>query len=58
LASFTVWRAISPKLRARNRVEELVTLLLIASSTVAIFTTIGIVLSVLFESIRSSRKCR
>jgi len=44
-------RAISPQLRARNRVEQVVNALLIASSTVAIFTTIGIVLSVLFESI-------
>jgi phosphate transport system permease protein len=44
------WRAISPKLRARNRVEQVVNVVLIASSTVAIFTTIGIVLSVLFES--------
>ncbi|QQS54951.1 MAG: phosphate ABC transporter permease subunit PstC [Candidatus Competibacteraceae bacterium] len=50
------WRAISPKLRARNRVEQVVTLLLIVSSTVAIFTTIGIVLSVLFESIRFFHK--
>ena len=45
------WRAISPKLRARNRVEQVVNVLLIVSSTVAIFTTIGIVLSVLFESV-------
>ena len=45
------WRAISPTLRARNRVERVVDLFLIASSTVAIFTTIGIVLSVVFESI-------
>ena len=50
------WRAISPKLRARNRVERVVTLFLIVSSTVAIFTTIGIVLSVLFESIRFFHK--
>ncbi|MCP5196910.1 MAG: phosphate ABC transporter permease subunit PstC [Gammaproteobacteria bacterium] len=50
------WRAISPQLRARNRVEQVVNLLLIASSTVAIFTTIGIVLSVLFESIRFFHK--
>ena len=45
------WRAISPKLRARNRVEQVVNIFLIASSTVAIFTTLGIILSVLFESI-------
>ncbi len=45
------WRAISPTLRARNRVEQVVNFFLITSSTVAIFTTLGIVLSVLFESI-------
>ncbi|MBK8507666.1 MAG: phosphate ABC transporter permease subunit PstC [Candidatus Competibacter sp.] len=45
------WRAISPALRARNRVEGVINLFLIASSTVAIFTTIGIVLSVVFESL-------
>ncbi|MBL8260743.1 MAG: phosphate ABC transporter permease subunit PstC [Candidatus Competibacteraceae bacterium] len=45
------WRAISPALRARNRVEGIINLFLIASSTVAIFTTIGIVLSVVFESL-------
>ncbi len=50
------WRAISPTLRARNRVEQVVNLLLIISSTVAIFTTLGIVLSVLFESILFFRK--
>jgi phosphate transport system permease protein len=45
------WRQISPRLRARNRVEAIVNVLLITASTIAIFTTIGIVLSVLFESI-------
>jgi phosphate transport system permease protein len=45
------WRAISPTLRARNRVEQVVNLFLIASSTIAIFTTLGIILSVVFESI-------
>jgi len=45
-------RFIHPKLRARNRVEAAVKVFLIASSTVAIFTTIGIVMSLLFESIR------
>ncbi|HRF43699.1 MAG TPA: phosphate ABC transporter permease subunit PstC [Candidatus Competibacteraceae bacterium] len=50
------WRTISPQLRARNRVEQVVNVLLIASSTIAIFTTIGIVLSVLFESIRFFHK--
>ncbi|MDX1514310.1 MAG: phosphate ABC transporter permease subunit PstC, partial [Gammaproteobacteria bacterium] len=46
------WSQISPRLRARNRVEGVVRGFLIISSTLAIFTTIGIVLSVLFESIR------
>ena len=47
-----VWRKITPALRARNQVEKIFTVLLIACSSFAIFTTIGIVLSVLFEAIR------
>ena len=47
-----VRRLVSPKLRARNAVEKIITYLLIACSTIAIFTTIGIVLSVLYEAIR------
>ena len=43
---------IAPELRARNQVEKIVTVFLIACSTVAIFTTIGIVLSLLFEALR------
>ena len=43
---------IKPELRARNHVETVITVLLIACSTIAIFTTIGIVLSVLYEAIR------
>ena len=46
------WRRVSPSLRARNQVEQIVRVLLIASSTVAVFTTLGIVLSVLFEAVR------
>ena len=46
------WRRIHPDLRARNRVESVIRWLLIAASSIAIFTTIGIVLSVLFEAIR------
>ena len=38
--------------QARNQVEKAVMFFLVSSSTIAIFTTIGIVLSVLFESIR------
>jgi phosphate transport system permease protein len=46
------WRSVLPTMRARNRVEKVVMAFLIISSTIAIFTTLGIVLSVLFESIR------
>ncbi len=45
-------RLISPQGRARNRVESVMKWFLIVCSTIAIFTTIGIVLSVLFEAIR------
>ncbi|HYE34953.1 phosphate ABC transporter permease subunit PstC [Methylocaldum sp.] len=47
---------ISKEHRARNQVEKSVTVFLIVCSTLAIFTTIGIVLSVLFESIRFFQK--
>ena len=43
---------ITPTLRARNAVERVIQYTLIICSTIAIFTTIGIVLSVLYESIR------
>jgi len=45
------WRRVSPRLRARNRVERVIMALLIVASLVAIFTTAGIVLSLLFEAI-------
>jgi phosphate transport system permease protein len=45
-------RFVTPGLRARVKVEKAVRIMMVACSTVAIFTTIGIVLSVLFESIR------
>jgi phosphate transport system permease protein len=47
-----VQKTISPSLRARNHVEAIIKYLLVACSTIAIFTTIGIVLSVLYEAIR------
>ncbi len=46
------WKTINLKKRARNVVEAVIKFFLISSSTIAIFTTIGIVLSVLFESLR------
>ncbi|MGA0026435.1 MAG: phosphate ABC transporter permease subunit PstC [Steroidobacteraceae bacterium] len=45
-------RRLSPTLRARNRVEWVIRAALVACATLAIFTTVGIVVSVLFESIR------
>jgi phosphate transport system permease protein len=45
-------RRISPILRARNHVEKLIERLLFFSSFLAVLTTLGIVLSVMFESIR------
>jgi phosphate transport system permease protein len=43
---------VGPRFRARNRVEKTAEWLLILASTVAIFTTIGILGSVLFEALR------
>jgi phosphate transport system permease protein len=45
-------RAVTPHLRARNTVERVLHWLLVIASLIAILTTIGIVLSLLFESIR------
>jgi phosphate transport system permease protein len=43
---------IRPSFRARTRVERLVTIILLLASLIAILTTLGIVLSLLFESLR------
>ncbi|MCB8888544.1 phosphate ABC transporter permease subunit PstC [Vreelandella malpeensis] len=45
-------RRISPHWQARNHVERVITIALGASSAIAIFTTIGIVLSMLGEALR------
>ena len=47
---------VRPSFRARNRVERAIEYLLIAASLVAILTTIGIFLSVLFEALRFFRQ--
>ncbi len=52
LAARFALKRIRIDLRARNRVESVITVFLVASSLVAIFTTVGIVLSLLFESLR------
>ncbi|HKL64334.1 MAG TPA: phosphate ABC transporter permease subunit PstC, partial [Woeseiaceae bacterium] len=46
----------SPGFRARNHVEGVVQMILLAASTIAVLTTVGIVFSVLFESIQFFRK--
>ena len=56
LGAAIAWGRIRPDLRARNRVEQIILLALIAASSIAIFTTVGIVLSVLFEAIRFFQK--
>jgi len=50
------FRRVRPAFRARNRVEHAIEYLLIAASLVAILTTIGIFLSVLFEALRFFRQ--
>ena len=45
-------RAIMPSFRARNAVERTILILMIILSTLSIVTTVGIVLSLLFESLR------
>jgi len=47
-----ILKLIKPETRARNQVERFVKILLVFCSTIAIFTTIGIVLAVLYEAIR------
>lgn len=51
LGGLLAWRSVEPRLQARNRVESIFKALLILCSLIAIFTTIGIVLSVLWESL-------
>lgn len=49
--AWSVWR-INPAQRARLQVERVGRVFLVASACIAILTTVGIVLSVLFESLR------
>ncbi|SON54100.1 Phosphate transport system permease protein PstC [Hartmannibacter diazotrophicus] len=52
---FWAWRRINPAMRARNISETFIRVLLLGSSLVAILTTLGIVLSLLFETIHFFR---
>lgn len=47
---------ITPEMRARNVVERVIMWVMIVCSTIAILTTVGIVLSLLFESLRFFQK--
>jgi phosphate transport system permease protein len=52
IPAIIAYRSINKDLRARNLVEGATKIFLLCCSTVAILTTLGIVLSVLFESLR------
>ena len=52
MGGFFAWLTMSPLLRARQQVERVFKGALFSCACVAIFTTLGILLSVLFESIR------
>jgi phosphate transport system permease protein len=43
---------VAPSMRARNRVERTIMVLMIGCSTLSVLTTLGIVLSLFFESLR------
>ncbi len=52
LGAFLAHRSIHIELRSRNIVEGIIKIILICCSAVAIFTTLGIVMSVLFEALQ------
>lgn len=56
LGGAIAWRRITPEFRARNSVEGVISGVLIVASSIAVLTTIGIVMSVLFEAIRFFRE--
>ena len=49
---FAAWRLAKPEFRARTHVERFIRLTLGLCSAIAVLTTIGIVMSLLFESLR------
>ena len=52
LGGLFAYRQINPGFRSRTAVERILMIVLAGSSAIAIFTTIGIVFSVVFESMR------
>ncbi|MCH9650449.1 MAG: phosphate ABC transporter permease subunit PstC [Deltaproteobacteria bacterium] len=55
LGLFLGWRSIDLRLKAMNRVEAAAKWILMAGSTLAVFTTLGIILSLIFEAGRFFR---
>ena len=49
---FFAWRHVSPEFRARQRVEQITTWLMVACAAIAVLVTAGIVASLIYESIR------
>ena len=45
-------KRVAPNFRARNSVERIIMVIMMVASTIAILTTVGIVLSLLFEAMR------
>lgn len=52
LAGLASYSRISPEWRARNRSESVIRIILMVMAAIAVFTTIGIVLSLIFETLR------
>jgi len=52
VAAAATYRKVSPEFRARQRVERIVTAIMVVCATLAILTTLGIVLSLMFEALR------
>ncbi|UTW44692.1 phosphate ABC transporter permease subunit PstC [bacterium SCSIO 12696] len=52
VGGFWGWRKVSPQLKARHHVEIVFKTTLLACACIAILTTVGIVFSVVFETIR------
>ncbi|WP_419903110.1 phosphate ABC transporter permease subunit PstC [Kiloniella sp.] len=52
LTLFSSLKKINPDLRARNQVEKVISIIMMISSLIAILTTVGIVLSLIFETLR------
>lgn len=52
LITLLTWRRIKPRLKARRQVEQIFKFILLGCACLATATTVGIIFSVLFESIR------